>query len=511
MLLHLFLSTLALAPRPYRIAYTFSSLEPATHLADVRVEVGAREVDTVAFQLPAWYPGRYAIYNYAANLQEPAAWCGGRPAEPQQRDKTTWVLRCAAARPATFAYRVWWNDLNGSFSQIDSTHIDLNPGNTFVYVVGHKPDPVTVRYEGPPGWRVMSGDPAPGPTYRFPNYDVMIDHPTEISDAFTTDSFVVGKVTYRMLLHAAGDPGPMRPRLQRDIERIVRADVAMWGDPPIPSYTFLVHFLPGSDADGMEHLTSTQLVFDDSLAALPDSAYLDRMEAIAHEFFQTWNMKRLRARELGPWDYTRENPTTTLWIGEGITNYYGARSVHRSGIWDADHYLARVAGAVTTLQSKPGRHLMSARQSSFNAWRFDRVTLRQRTNLKATTISYYNKGELIGWLLDLDIRARTGGKKTLDDVMRLMWRRFWLGPRASYYLQGRGYRDADFLQSVKDVSGADYADFYRRYIDGVEELPYAEILGKVGLTLADSAGRYRLALDSTATGAELGRAWLEGR
>ena len=135
------------------------------------------------------------------------------PAEPRQRDKTTWVVRCAAARPATFAYRVWWNDLNGSFSQIDSTHIDLNPGNTFVYVVGHKPDAVTVRYEGPPGWRVMNGDPAPGPTYRFPNYDVMIDHPAEISDAFTTDSFVVGKVTYRMLLHAAGDPGPMRPRL----------------------------------------------------------------------------------------------------------------------------------------------------------------------------------------------------------------------------------------------------------------------------------------------------------
>ncbi len=510
MLLPLVLSTLALAPRSYRIAYTFSSLEPATHLADVRVEVGPREADTVAFQLPAWYPGRYAIYNYAANLQEPAAWCGGRPAEPQQRDKTTWVLRCPAARPATFADRVWWNDLNGSFSQIDSTHVDLNPGNTFVYVVGHKPDPVTVRYEGPPGWRVMNGDPAPGPTYRFPNYDVMIDHPTEISAAFTTDSFVVGKVTYRMLLHAAGDPGKMRARLLGDIERIVRADVAMWGDPPIPSYTFLVHFLPAADADGMEHLTSTQLVFDDSLAALTDSAYLDRMEAIAHEFFHTWNMKRLRARELGPWDYTRENPTTTLWIGEGITNYYGARSVRRSGIWNDKHYLERVAGAVTTLQGKSGRHLMSARQSSFNAWRFDRVTLRQRTNLKAITISYYNKGELIGWLLDLHIRARTGGQKTLDDVMRLMWRRFWLGPRASYYLQGRGYRDADFLQALRDVSGADYTDFYRRYIDGLEELPYTDILGKVGLTLADSAGRYRLALDSTANGAELGRAWMEG-
>jgi len=503
------IAVLALAP--YHIAYTFASHDPGTHLGRVTVEVTRRDADSVAFQLPVWYPGRYAIYNFAANLQEPEAWCGGQPAEPGQRDKTTWVVRCPAARPVTFAYKVWWNDLNGSFSQIDSAHVDLNPGNTFVYVVGHKPDPVTVRYEGPPGWRVMNGDPGPGPEYRFPNYDAMIDHPTEISAAFTVDSFVVGMVTYRMLLHAAGDPGPMRARLLGDIEKIVRADVAMWGDPPIPSYTFLVHFLPGADADGMEHLTSTQLVFDDSLPVMSDSVYLRRMESVAHEFFHTWNMKRLRARELGPWDYTRENPTTTLWIGEGITNYYGARSVLRSGIWDAPYYLDRVARAVTTLQRQPGRHLMTVRQSSFNAWRFDRVTLRQKTNLKNTTISYYNKGELIGWLLDLDLRARTGGRRTLDDVMRLMWRRFWLAPRAGYYLQGKGYTDADFLQALKAVGGADYGDFYRRYIDGVEELPYREVLGKVGLTLVEREGRFTIALDNSAPGAELGRAWLEGR
>jgi predicted metalloprotease with PDZ domain len=185
--------------------------------------------------------------------------------------------------------------------------------------------------------------------------------------------------------------------------------------------------------------------------------------------------------------------------------------VRRSGIWDDKHYLDRVAAAVTALQSKPGRHLMSARESSFNAWRFDRVTLRQKTNLKDITISYYNKGELIGWLLDLDLRARTGGRRTLDDVMRLMWRRFWQGPRASYYLQGRGYTDADFLKALNEIGGTDYGDFYRRYIDGVEELPYEAILAKVGLRLTETQGRYALALDPSAPGAELGRAWLEGR
>ena len=298
MLLPLVLSTLALAPRPYRIAYTFSSLEPATHLADVRVEVGPREVTRSPSSCRSGIPAatRSTTTRPTSRSRPP----GAAAAPPSRSSGTRPPGWCAAPRPGRRPSPTGSGGTTStSFSQIDSTHVDLNPGNSFVYVVGHKPDPVTVRYEGPPGWRVMNGDPAPGPTYRFPNYDVMIDHPTEISAAFTSDSFVVGKVTYRMLLHAAGDPGKMRARLLGDIERIVRADVAMWGDPPIPSYTFLVHFLPGADADGMEHLTSTQLVFDDSLAALTDSAYLDRMEAIAHEFFHTWNMKRLRARELG--------------------------------------------------------------------------------------------------------------------------------------------------------------------------------------------------------------------
>jgi predicted metalloprotease with PDZ domain len=505
------LFTVLAQPRPYTIAYSFKSAEPATHLGDVTVTVGGRDADSILFQLPAWYPGRYAIYNFAANVQEVVATCGDAPRPAPKVDKTTWLVRCARNEPVAFTYRVWWNDLNGSTSQIDSTHVNLNPGNTFVYVVGHKPDPVTVHYEGPAGWRVINGDPAPGPDYRFPNYDVMIDHPTEISAAFTVDSFQVGKVTYRVMLHTDLNPGDMRARLVGDIQRIVQAEVALWGDPPIPQYTFMVHFLDKNGGDGMEHLTSTHISVPVSLAALADTAkYPGAIGVVAHEFFHTWNMKRLRARELGPWDYTRENPTTTLWIGEGITNYYGVRMMLRSGVWDQARYLDRAAGAVAQLQRSPGRLLMSAQQSSASAWFFDAVRLRQQTNLANTTISYYNKGELLGWLLDLDIRARTGGRKTLDDVMRLMWQRFWNGRTTSYYLQGHGYTDADFLQAVNDVSGASYDDFFRRYVAGVEELPYDEVLARVGLTLGQRDGKYRIALDDASPNAALGREWIAG-
>ena len=154
---------------------------------------------------------------------------------------------------------------------------------------------------------------------------------------------------------------------------------------------------------------------------------------------------------------------------------------------------------------------MSAEQSSYNAWFFDAVPLRQKTNFQNTNISYYNKGELLGWLLDLDIRARTGGAKTLDDVMRLMWQRFWLGRTTSYYLQGHGYTVEDFRKAVEDVSGASYAEFFARYVAGVEELPYDAVLGKVGLRLSSAGDRYTLSLDPAAAGSALGAAWLAGR
>jgi len=316
-----------------------------------------------------------------------------------------------------------------------------------------------------------------------------------------------------VMLHTDRDPGAARGLLVRSIEKIVRAEAAMWGQQPMKQYTFMVHYLDKNGGDGMEHTSSTHISQPVSLAtvAADSAAFMNRIEVFAHEFFHTWNMKRLRAAELGPWDYTRENPTRTLWIGEGITNYYGARTLHRAGLVDSAGYLARVAGAVGQLQRSPGRLLMSAEQSSYNAWFFDAVPLRQKTNFRNTNISYYNKGELLGWLLDLDIRAKTGGRKTLDDVMRLMWQRFWLGRTTSYYLQGHGYTVEDFRQAVETVAGSSYADFFRRYVAGVDELPYDDVLGRVGLRLTRAEDKYALTLDPAAPGSALGAAWLAGR
>jgi predicted metalloprotease with PDZ domain len=515
----------------YAIAYVFETREPATHEASVRLRVSGGLADTTLIRLPAWYPGRYAMYNFAANVQDVHASCDGRSVPAPKRDKQTWAVRCPATRRADgsrgtatieVALRVWWDDLSGSTTQIDSLHVNVNPGNVFPFVVGHLSDSVTVTYAGPDGWIAVNGAvtaPWPGPiTQGFPNYDVFIDHPTEISRRFTVDTFSVDRTQYRVVVHAEGDTGTeggMRRRLVADLEQLVRAEVGMWGEQPMARYTFLVHYLPGNPqgGDGMEHLTSTQIIFAGSLA--DTGAYAGRLESFGHEFFHAWSMKRLRARELGPWDYARETYTRTLWVGEGFTNYYGARLLYRAGLWDQPRYLDRVVRAVARLQSTPGRLVMSAEDASLSAWLFDHVPLRQQVRLRQSTVSYYTKGEMLAWLLDLEIRARTAGDRSLDDVMRLLWQRFWRGATTTYYLPGHGYGDADVLRALNDVSHTDFSEFFRRYVRGTEELPYGWTLGKVGLRLVNDAGTavYRIEADPDAPEPvqRLGAAWVAGR
>jgi predicted metalloprotease with PDZ domain len=258
----------------------------------------------------------------------------------------------------------------------------------------------------------------------------------------------------------------------------------MMGPPDLEAYTFLVHFAPSAESgDGMEHLNSTQIVLTSELDY--DRGYDDALSVTAHEFFHVWNVKRLRPAELGPWDYTRENYTTSLWIAEGLTSYYGDLSLARSGLYSEPDYLAALGDEIALLENSPGRAAMSLERSSFDTWLYIAVRPRQRSNAAQTTISYYTKGEVIGALLDLEIRRRTNGAKSLDDVFRLLWRRFYLdAPAETYYYKGRGYTGADFRAAVEEVAGSSFDAFFERYVSGTAELDYDATLDYVGLHVA---------------------------
>jgi len=485
------------------ISYRLSMSRPVSHLFEVAIEVQLSEgspAKFVDFQMPKWSPGRYAVFDFAKNVQEFQALGGICPPEAKCKmptfpvtriDNQTWRVSTMNSHSLTIRYKVFGNDLSGTFSQLDSRHGNFNGGSIFMYIVNHKADPVSLTIDPPAGWRITNGwmDRADQREWAFPNWDVMADTSTEIAPDWTVDNFEVDGKKYHVVVHSFGSEGGKRPKLVRDIEKIVRAQVAMWGPPEFESYTFLIHFAADDrSGDGMEHLTSTQIIEPGALAE--EGVYGSTLGTVSHEFFHVWNVKRLRPVELGPWDFTRPLNTRSLWIAEGLTNYYGHLMMRRAGVWDDTAFLRRQSETIIAIENARGTGLMSAEQSSLSAPFIDDAPHAQRTNLANTAISYYPKGELIGMVLDLIIRGKTNGKASLDDVMRRMYDEFYLkSPNATYYLRGRGYTVEDFQRVASETAGYDLTDFFTRYVRDVETLPYDEAFGYLGLQLVRAQAR----------------------
>src|SRR5229473_3006795 len=480
---------------PLKINYRLGMTHPSSHLFEVSLEVerpALAKVDSLDFQMPKWSPGRYAVFDFAKNVQEFQAAAGICP--PKSRcdqamrpvtrvDDQTWRVPFMNSPGLTINYKVFANDLSGTFSEVDSLHANFNGGCIFMYVVNHKQDPVRLEIDPPKDWRITNGRMTKKDQreWQFPNWDIMIDTPTEIAPDWTEDNFKVDGKNYHVVVHSLGPEGGKRRALVRDIEKIVKTETAMWGLPEFDSYTFLIHFSADDHSgDGMEHLTSTQIIMPGSLA--DPEAEAETIDAIAHEFFHVWNVKRLRPIELGPWDFTRPANTRGLWIAEGITNYYGHLMQRRAGLWNDAKFWSTESDQITEVENAPGSRLMSAEESSLSAPFIDDAPHAQQTNLANTSISYYPKGEILGVVLDLLIRGKTGGKASLDEVMRRMYEEFYVkSPNATYYLRGRGYRPEDFERMVSEVGRADMSDLFKRSVRGVESPPYEEAFAQVGL------------------------------
>ena len=535
------------------LEYHLRLARPTAHLVDIEIDAAKVREPALDFVLPAWAPGRYAIYNFAKNVQEfQAVDAQGRPLPCTQPDKQTWRVTTAKSGGMVRArYRVFADELTGSFSQLDSTHANINGADVYMYIAGHKPDPVRLAVEAPAGWQIISALSLATDRHNFeaPNYDRLIDSPMEASPECAIEQFTERGKTFRVVVHSygsegagslnlepnstagffpsvstssqAGSPDPKTrlpffgsipladasapgggfratssgiSSLVEGLKKIVKSEMTMMPDPDFEHYTFFFHFSPEiAMGDGMEHLNSTEIIIRGDLR---EASVSEALENAAHEFFHVWNVKRLRPAGLGPFDYTKENYTTSLWFAEGVTQYYGYLHLLRAGLWTPQEFLDRLAGEVRNLELDPGRTLMSAESSSFHAWFYDRAPQMQETNFANSTISYYNKGALLGMLLDLEIRDRTEGAQSLDDLLRLMYRNFYqagssavasVDPASTYYLPGRGYEEHDILAALNALTQSDLTSFFDRYISGTDPLPYAQALARAGLELKISA------------------------
>lgn len=496
-------SAAASSAAAFDIEYTISMPDPSTHLYDVQIDLERLAGDTVRLQMPVWSPGRYAKFDFARNVEQFSATADGKPMKWDKENGSLWRLYPAGATSARINYRVFANTLSGSFSVLDTIHANWNGPSVFLYVVDHKPDPVRLHINRPASWHIVNGDTrsVDQADYSFENYDRLADTPTEVSPEFMVDSFMVDSILYRTMVHHNGPvPEGARARFVSDVQKIVRYENSVISPPPIEMYTFLFHIgFPGGD--GMEHLYSTQIInrapWDDS------SLVLSGISTASHEYFHTWNVKRIRPAALGPFDYTREQYQPSLWVAEGWTQYYGQVGLHRAGITPLEEFYNVVAQRIIRPNlTAPGRKEVSARMASFHAPFWDGAPPAQAVDRNAF-FSYYTKGAGLATVLDLMIRGNSSNTRSLDDALRSLKRISWDQPNASYYLKGRGYTEDDVERAVGEAMGRGIHSWFERYVGGTEDPPFEDALALAGIRLIRDGRDWSLQEMPDATPAQL--------
>src|ERR1051325_11169918 len=480
---------------PVDISFTVAMPRPHTHLLEVDVAVkrtanGPQEEQLI---MPVWTPGSYLVREFARHVQDfNATDAAGQPLKWEKTNKDTWRITTNGVREWHATYRVYANELSVRTSELNSSHGFWNNANILMYLDGYLQSPSTVHVLAPDVWKVATGLPAvlgQKNTFRAENFDLLYDSPFEVSN-FKTLVFNVKGIPHRIVIDGEGNYDP--ERMRRDVQKIVETQVElMGGEVPYRDYTFFLH-LRSNAGGGLEHLNSASLGYprfgfkiekgDRSTSAAPNTTdtperdYRGFLGLVSHEFFHLWNVKRIRPDALGPFDYTQENYTKVLWVAEGITDYYADLVLRRAGLISESEYLTAAARSIQNMQNTPGRLEQSVEESSFDAWV---KYYRQDENSVNSQVSYYDKGALLGLLLDLEIRKRSGGAKSLDDVMRYLY--------AEFYKKNRNYGPADFQKTCELMAGGSLEEFFSKYVRGKTELDYHAALEAAGLRLETSA------------------------
>ncbi|MEO1692910.1 MAG: M61 family metallopeptidase, partial [Cyanobacteria bacterium J06631_6] len=408
---------------------------------------------------------------YAKHLQDFVAKDGGGKLASQKLGKNHWQVATPDSSEIQISYRIYANDLTVRTNHLDSTHGYFNGAALFFFVPGLKQQPIRVKINLPQSdWRVTTTlPPVEGAenTFEAQDFDTLVDTPFEIGTQQIYDFEVLGK-PHSWAIWSHGNFNP--EQVIADTKKIIEVEAEMFGGLPYEQYLFLLH-LSGSGYGGLEHKDCCTLNY-------PRFGFRDRekyerfIQLVAHEFFHLWNVKRIRPKALETFDYERENYTTSLWFCEGTTSYYDMLIPLRAGIYDRKTCLKNLSKDLSQYLTTVGRTVQPLGESSYDAW----IKLYRRNEYSDNNqISYYLKGQFVSLLLDLLIRAKHQNKRSLDDVMGLMWSRFG---KAEV-----GFSETELRNTIAEVAETNLDDFFTRYIETTEELPFEQYLEPFGLYL----------------------------
>jgi predicted metalloprotease with PDZ domain len=464
-------ASFALGQKPEgTMAFTVSMEQPNTHYYHVVFRGEGMKDKTQDFKMPAWTPGYYQIMDYARNVLNFRAEDGaGNPLAWEKTAKNIWRVKSGKDASITVSYDVYAFNRSVADSYLDDERGFISPTGVFMHVAGRIQHPVTVTVRPYQNWtRVSTGlDPVEGRpnTFFAPDFDILYDCPILIGNQEIL-KFEVQGIPH---VFAGVNLGALdRAKFTADLKRMVESAVALIGEIPYRHYTFLAI---GPGGGGLEHLNSTALTFNASGLTSP-AGYKRWLSFVSHEYFHHYNVKRIRPIALGPFDYDRENYTNLLWVSEGISVYYEDVILNRAGLLSRDELLERFQSSIARFENGSGHLFQSATESSFDTWM---KFFSRGGNIANTTISYYDKGAALGMLLDFKIRNETKNRKSLDDVMRTLYRKF-------YKEKKRGFTDQEFREVCESEAGGSLSEIFE-YASTVKEIDYPRYFAYAGLDI----------------------------
>ncbi len=459
------------------VSYTLSAPDAAAHVASVRAIVPTGGHASVEMMMPIWTPGYYVVMDYAKNVHDFTAHTpGGAALKVTRPMPDRWRIETSGSPTVVITYRVTADRGFVASDYVGTDMWTLNGAPTFMMLVGDQRGPYEVRLDDlPPGWSATSSmDPAPDGAkshWIAATYDELVDSPI-VAGRLSVKTFTVdGKPHYLVDVGQVGDFDAARAAA--DLKKIVEQDYLFWGFLPYKRYVFENVFRRGGG--GLEHKSSTMLTSWASATSSP-AQYVRWLDFVSHEYFHAFNVKRLRPVELGPFDYESAPRTPSLWEAEGLTTYFADIFVARAGLCTTQDFLADLSSSIRAVQTSPGRLVQTLDQASLDVWGEGGSGIGQNRD---STVSYYDKGVAVGFLLDARIRHDTDGRKGLGDVMRLAYER---------YSGARGYTPEQFQRTADEVAGRSLGGFFHRVLATTEELDYQEALHWFGLRFAPTTG-----------------------
>ncbi|MBI3285359.1 MAG: M61 family metallopeptidase [Burkholderiales bacterium] len=479
--------------------YSIVPKDLAGHLFQLTLTIAQPDAAGQVISLPAWIPGSYMLREFARNIVQIGAASAGKKVALKKLDKHCWQAAPCQA-PLQISYEVYAWDLSVRTAHLDQQHGFFNGTSVFLQVHGQEQAPhvLDIQRAGDAAcksWRVATSLPELKAkrygfgTYCAANYDELIDHPVEMGD-FALASFEAHGVPHDFVV-TGKVPNLDLARITADVKKICETQIAFF-EPrskraPMARYVFMT-MVVGEGYGGLEHRASTALICnrnDLPLKHQPEmsEAYRGFLGLCSHEYFHTWNVKRIKPAAFASYDLRQENYTSLLWLFEGFTSYYDDLMLVRSGLIAETEYFKLIAKTINTVTRGSGRHKQSVAESSFDAWT---KYYRQDENSPNAIVSYYTKGSLVALGLDLTLRAATAGKKSLDDVMRALWQKYG---RDFYQnaLSGKqqGVAEEEMESFIEQVSGVNVKRFLDKHVRGTEDVPLARLYAEFGVSLGD--------------------------